>query len=45
VTRILSAMTGTNRFGYACVEAITFGVILVCISFITKKLSDKVKQA
>ena len=44
VTRILSAMTGTNRFGYACAEAIIFGVILVCISFITKKLSDKVKS-
>lgn len=45
VTRILQAMTGTNRFGYACAEAIIFGAILVCISFITKKLSDKVKQA
>ncbi len=44
VTRILSAMTGTNRFGYACTEAMIFGVILVGISFITKKMSDKVKQ-
>ncbi len=44
VTRILLAMTGTNRFGYACAQAIIFGIILVCISFITKKLSDKVKQ-
>ncbi len=44
VTRILSAMTGTNRFGYACAQAMIFGVILVCISFLTKRLSDKVKQ-
>ncbi len=45
VTRILSAMTGTNRFGYACALAMIFGLILVCISFITKTLSDRVKQA
>jgi ABC-type sugar transport system permease subunit len=44
VTRILSAMTGTNRFGYACAQAMIFGAILVCISFLTKRLSDKVKQ-
>jgi len=45
VTRIFSAMQNTNRFGYACSEAVIFGTILVCVSFITKKLSDKVKQA
>ena len=44
VLRILSAMSGTNRFGYACAEAFNFGVILVCISFITKTLSDRAKQ-
>jgi ABC-type sugar transport system permease subunit len=45
VTRIFSAMQNTNRFGYACAEAVIFGTILVCVSFITKKLSDKAKQA
>jgi len=44
VLRILSAMSATNRFGYACAEAVNFGIILVCISFITKKLSDRAKQ-
>ncbi len=45
VTRILSSMSGTNQFGYACAQAVIFGIILVCVSFIVKKLSDKVKQA
>ena len=45
VTRILSSMSGTNRFGYACAQAVIFGAILVGISFIVKKLSDKAKQA
>lgn len=45
VTRILSSMSGTNQFGYACAQAVIFGAILVAISFIVKKLSDKVKQA
>lgn len=44
VTRILSAMTGTNRFGYACALAVNFGMILVCISFIMKRSFDKAKQ-
>lgn len=45
VTRIFSAMQNTNRFGYACTEAVIFGMILVCVSFMTKKLSDRAKQA
>lgn len=44
VTRILSSMSGTNRFGYACAQAVVFGAMLVAISFIVKKLSDKAKQ-
>ncbi len=44
VTRILSSMSGTNRFGYACAQAVIFGLILVCISFATKQLSDRAKQ-
>ncbi len=45
VTRILSSMSGTNQFGYACAQAVIFGAILVAISFIVKQLSDKAKQA
>jgi ABC-type sugar transport system permease subunit len=45
VTLILGSMQGTNRFGYACAQAVIFGAILVAISFIVKKLSDKAKQA
>ncbi len=45
VTRILSSMSGTHQFGYACAQAVIFGLILVCISFAVKKLSDMAKQA
>lgn len=45
VTRILAAMTGTNRFGYACAMGVNFGMILVAASFILKKMSDRMKQA
>lgn len=45
VTRILSSMSGTKQFGYACAQAIVFGLILVTISFGVKKVSDRVKQA
>jgi raffinose/stachyose/melibiose transport system permease protein len=44
VTRILSSMSGTNQFGYACAQAVVFGAILVAISFAVKKISDRVKQ-
>ncbi len=44
VTRIFSAMEHTNRFGYACAQAVIFGAMLVCISFLTKKFSDQAKQ-
>jgi ABC-type sugar transport system permease subunit len=44
VTRILSAMTGTNRFGYACAMGVVFGAILISISFIMKQISDRMKQ-
>lgn len=45
VTRILAAMNGSNRFGYACAMGVNFGMILVIISLTLKKLSDKMKQA
>ncbi len=45
VTRILASMAGTNRFGYACAQGVTFGVILIMISMSFKLLSKKMKQA
>ena len=45
VTRILWSMSGTNQFGYACAQAIIFGIILVIVSFTLKKLSNYMKQA
>ncbi len=44
VTRILSSMTGTNRFGYACAQGVTFGVILIFISLFLKQISNRMKQ-
>lgn len=44
VTRILSSMSGTNQFGYACAQAVIFGAILVCVSFLLKKMSDLSNQ-
>lgn len=45
VTRILSAMTGTNRFGYACAMGVNFGIILIMVSVAFKWLSNRMKQA
>lgn len=45
VTRILAAMTGTNRFGYACAMGVNFGVVLVMVSLAFKLLSNRMKQA
>ncbi len=45
VTRILAAMTGTNRFGYACAMGVNFGIILIMVSVAFKFLSNRMKQA
>ena len=45
VTRILASMQGLNQFGYACAQGITFGVVLILVSFGYKAFSDKLKQA
>lgn len=45
VTRILTAMISTKRYGYACSMGVTFGFILVMISFLFKQVSDRMKQA
>lgn len=43
VLRILASMRGSSRFGYACAQGITFGMILVIISFIQYRFSKKSK--
>ncbi len=45
VTRILSSMSLTSQFGYACAQAVIFGAILVAVSFGLKQISNLVKQA
>jgi ABC-type sugar transport system permease subunit len=45
VLRILASMRGSSRFGYACAQSITFGIVLMAISFIQYKFSQKFKQA
>ncbi|MDD5246307.1 MAG: sugar ABC transporter permease [Candidatus Omnitrophica bacterium] len=44
VLRILASMRGSSRFGYACAQGITFGLILVIISFIQYRFSKKARQ-
>ncbi|MCX5707239.1 MAG: sugar ABC transporter permease [Candidatus Omnitrophica bacterium] len=41
--RILASMRGSSRFGYACAQGITFGVILMVISFIQYRFSKKAR--
>ena len=45
VLRILASMRGSSRFGYACSQGITFGLILIIISFIQYNFSRKFRQA
>jgi len=45
VTQILASMTGIKRFGYACAQGVTFGALLIMVSFTFKLLSSRVKQA
>jgi len=44
VLRILASMRGSSRFGYACAQGLTFGVVLILISFIQYRVSQKGKQ-
>ncbi|MCM8762899.1 MAG: sugar ABC transporter permease [Candidatus Omnitrophica bacterium] len=44
VLRILATMRGSSRFGYACSQGITFGLILVVISFIQYRFSKRARQ-
>ncbi|MCM8801393.1 MAG: sugar ABC transporter permease [Candidatus Omnitrophica bacterium] len=44
VLRILASMRGSSRFGYACAQGITFGFILMIVSFIQYRFSKKFRQ-
>lgn len=44
VLRILASMRGSSRFGYGCAQGISFGLILVAISFIQYRFSRKARQ-
>ena len=44
VLRILASMRGSSRFGYACAQGLTFGVVLMAISFIQYQFSRKFRQ-
>ncbi len=39
ITRILAAMVGSSRFGYACALGILFGLILLAVSMVQMRLS------
>ncbi|MFC1674982.1 carbohydrate ABC transporter permease [Candidatus Omnitrophota bacterium] len=45
VLRILASMRGQARFGYACAQGLTFGLVLVVVSFIQYRFSKKYRQA
>jgi multiple sugar transport system permease protein len=45
VLRILAVMRDSSRFGYACAQGISLGVILMVISFIQYRLSRRYRQA
>ncbi|MFA5038049.1 MAG: sugar ABC transporter permease [Candidatus Omnitrophota bacterium] len=45
VTRILASMQGSSMFGYACAQGISFGLILMMVSFVQMGISRKLKQA
>ena len=43
ITRILSAMTGTSRFGYACAMSLVFGAVLLLLSIFQLRISKKIE--
>jgi len=44
VLRILASMRGSSRFGYACAQGISFGLVLIIISFVQYRFSKKARQ-
>jgi len=43
VLRILASMQGSSRFGYACAQGMTFGMILVTLSFFQYRLARRAR--
>jgi ABC-type sugar transport system permease subunit len=41
VLRIIASMQGSSQFGYACAQGITFGVILMAVSFVQNRLLSR----
>jgi ABC-type sugar transport system permease subunit len=37
-------MRGSSRFGYACAQGISFGLILVIVSFIQYRFSKRARE-
>ncbi len=44
ILRILASMRGSSRFGYACAQGISFGLVLVIISFLQYRLSRRARN-
>lgn len=44
ITRILAAMIGSSRFGYACGLGLVFGVVLLIVSMSQLRMSRRLKQ-
>jgi raffinose/stachyose/melibiose transport system permease protein len=44
ITRIVSMMIGSGKFGYACAMGVTFGLILLAISMIQIRVSKMMRQ-
>jgi ABC-type sugar transport system permease subunit len=45
VLRILASMRGSSRFGYACAQGISFGLILVIVSLIQYRFSKRARYS
>ncbi len=44
ITRIVSTMIGSSKFGYACAMGVTFGLILLAISMVQIRVSKAMRQ-
>lgn len=44
ITRILSSMRDSSRYGYACAQGLVFGLILLVLSMVQLRISRKTQQ-
>jgi raffinose/stachyose/melibiose transport system permease protein len=44
ITRIVTTMIGSSKFGYACAMGVTFGLILLVISMVQIRVSKMMRQ-